>query len=469
MWVWRSLAVVLAASAASGAWAAEPEPSVSQPFPAPKRAAVITNPDWEHKPGPEDFSKYYPTGVDSTGVVIISCSVTDIGRLANCVVLSEFPEHKGFGEAALKISHFFQMKPKTIDGQPVAGGTFSTRIQFTYGAAPPRYLHPPTDAQLASVWPDKAKGQPAMVLLKCTITYKGRAEHCSVAKETPAGKGFGAAALKLAPQLAFMPARNGGSPVTSDAQFNLVFSLPTSRQTGVARFGEGSLALTNAPWRATPSAAEMRGAWPAAAAADIERGMAQLRCGFDADGALSGCTVFNEEPAKQGFGAAAMALADRFKLRDGAADPDSLPTMRITLPFTFANPKVGGQSPDRITQYNWIAFIDPDRMTSLYPAKASDAGVKTGRGVVDCVVAPDGALRGCAVSSEDPPGMDFGAAALAAIPSFATNPWTDDGRPAAGAKITVPIRFNESEPAPAPAAPPAAAAASAGAKGAGLP
>lgn len=458
------------AAAASAAWAAEP---AAPPAPNVSRtAAVITNPYWERKPSPDEFSNFYPAGANSTGVASISCSVTDVGRLTNCVVLNEFPEHKGFGQAALRIASLFKMKPKTVDGRPVAGGIISTRIRFGYaGSTPPRYLRAPTDAELAAVWPETAKGQPGFVVLKCTVTIKGAAEHCSVVQETPPGKGFGAAALRLAPRLSMAPALTGTSPITSDAQFTVAFHLPPPKQTGVADFGDGSLALTNAPWLATPSAMEMAAAWPATASADIERGMARLRCGFSADGGLAGCTIFNEEPAKQGFGAAALALAGRFQLRDGAADPASLATMRITLPFTFANPKMGGQSPNQITQYNWIAFIDPDRMTSLYPAEASDAGIKTGRGVLDCIVAPNGALTACAVTSEEPPGKGFGAAALAAITSFATNPWTDDGRPAAGAKIHVPIRFEEVEPEPAPAAPagspPTAASAPPAAKGAG--
>ena len=39
--------------------------------------------------------------------------------------------------AALKIAAFFKMKPTQIDGQPVAGGTFSTRFRFNNAGLTP--------------------------------------------------------------------------------------------------------------------------------------------------------------------------------------------------------------------------------------------------------------------------------------------------------------------------------------------
>ena len=59
--------------------------------------------------------------------------MTAKGTLAGCSVVSEDPPNFGFGEAALKISKFFRMKPKQIDGQSVEGGSFTTRIRFNLG------------------------------------------------------------------------------------------------------------------------------------------------------------------------------------------------------------------------------------------------------------------------------------------------------------------------------------------------
>ena len=127
-------------------------------------------------------------------------------------------------------------------------------------------------------------------------------------------------------------------------------------------------------------------------------------------------------------------------------DDRLLAKARIILPFAFTNPNLGAQAPEWLDQPNWISYIAEDRMTELYPAAASDAGIKTGRGVVICTVAMRGAMSGCTVESEDPPGKGFGASALAAISAFTANPWTNDGRPTDGAKVRVPIRFVEAEP-----------------------
>jgi protein TonB len=109
-----------------------PAPPPAPPAP-PAHVAVVTNPDWLHKPGPEEFAQYYPQRameLGKGGVVTITCTVTSKGTLTGCSASDEDPPNFGFADAALKISRFFRMKPKTLDGQPVEGGTFSTRIRF---------------------------------------------------------------------------------------------------------------------------------------------------------------------------------------------------------------------------------------------------------------------------------------------------------------------------------------------------
>lgn len=66
----------------------------------------------------------------------ISCVVNALGGLEKCMVSQESPRGFGFGQAALSIAPFFKMKPLTVDGAAVAGGTFSTTIRFNLPDAP---------------------------------------------------------------------------------------------------------------------------------------------------------------------------------------------------------------------------------------------------------------------------------------------------------------------------------------------
>jgi TonB family protein len=191
---------VAAVAAAGSAWAQAPAQATPANAPAASEGRLITNPEWLRKPGPEELSYYWPSGALTSGSVTLSCTVTEEGRLVDCRTSDEYPSGLGFGAAALKISQFFQMKPKMVDGKPVGGGAFSTHIVFNFAdhIELPRMLRQPTDSEIEAAWPERARGIPGSALLQCDVKGDGKPRNCWVKRENPPHLGFGAAALKLA-------------------------------------------------------------------------------------------------------------------------------------------------------------------------------------------------------------------------------------------------------------------------------
>ena len=71
----------------------------------------------------------------------------------------------------------------------------------------PRWLTRPSDADLARVYPRRARmrGQGGRALMKCKVTATGTMTACELLSEEPAGAGFGQALLLMAPSFSMTP------------------------------------------------------------------------------------------------------------------------------------------------------------------------------------------------------------------------------------------------------------------------
>jgi protein TonB len=78
-------------------------------------------------------ARYYPDRaqrLEVSGKAEISCQVLQTGKVTGCTVVSEDPSDQGFGDAALKLSKLFKMKPLSKDGVPTSGASVRIPIRF---------------------------------------------------------------------------------------------------------------------------------------------------------------------------------------------------------------------------------------------------------------------------------------------------------------------------------------------------
>ena len=80
------------------------------------------------------MAQYYPDRAErmnTNGRVVIRCTVSAKGQVTDCEVLSETPPDFDFGKQSVAMAkREFRVRPKTVDGTPVEGATFTKTITW---------------------------------------------------------------------------------------------------------------------------------------------------------------------------------------------------------------------------------------------------------------------------------------------------------------------------------------------------
>lgn len=339
----------------------------------------------------------------------------------------------------------------------------------------PDWLRKPTTNEMMAVFPAQAmkQGRSGKAVISCTVSTEGLLRDCTVVSETPAGAGFGAAARVLSSSFLMKPATRDGKPIEAKITIPINFTNladPQENENGhtgsriagndIAGRGAGydtSNTVRVFPvmaWAQAPTVAEIQAALDKKAGDRFADGKIVLQCKVaKKTGALGACTVMNSSPGMTDFAPVARSLTSKFR-----ADPQPLAEVKteimvnLTLSFPNMSSELWGKR--YLSRTQWIRQPEFDPKEKLFPREAAKAGLKTGSATVDCAIAANGDLTQCAVVNESQPGMGFGDMAKRIAMGFATNPWTDDGVPAEGAHVKLPIQMVNEDAVPATAAKP---------------
>lgn len=285
-------------------------------------------------------------------------------------------------------------------------------------------------SRLANYYPRESTDRsiPGDAEVLCTPDDRKGLKDCVAVSEAPVGMGFGRAAVKKVQVAWRMRPKRLKPMIQPDGR--LLFAVHFSPERRSTR-----PLIVHPTWAAAPGFDDMAAAWPAAAG-DLDAGAVTLRCAVGASGELRDCRVVAQNPQSSPFGEAALGLVDRFRLRPSRVAPTDTD---VVVSFSFLNPRSPAASVRKVSRPHWVDVSGLRGAFLPYPAAAAEAGVTAGVGVVDCLIADDGALTVCQIAREDPGGLGFGQAALFRATGLRVSVWTPEGRPVSGVRIKVPI------------------------------
>lgn len=292
---------------------------------------------------------------------------------------------------------------------------------------PPTWRRRPSAADIQEAYPQEAlaDGVGGQGVLICEVELDSTLSRC-VAPEPPKGYGFGAAALSLAASFRIRPETIDGEPVVHGLVVAPVRFDPPD-----------DASPPKVGWTASPTAAEVRAAMPRPGGKPATTGgRGVIRCTVTG-GLLSDCRPVGD--VTDPFSRAAIKLAPKFLLEKSFLNGKPVEGTIFDIPVMFDAPNT---TPPPAVLEDPVRFIRAPtnaQKNAVFPQAAKDHGVTTLAVTEACVVAPDGSLTRCRATREEPVGVGGAEAATRLVNAFQLPTWSSEGRPIAGAPVTVDI------------------------------
>jgi TonB family protein len=189
-----------------------------------RSVAMLNNPIWVKTAGYDDVLRAYPAKAPGMeGYAVAHCEVKSSGALAQCQVIKEDPEDKGFGKAAVKLASQFRVSPDWVKAPGHADLWVDVPIRFPAAAAAgnrtvatPYWVAGFDPDQALKLFPPEAATKGITTgrgIAKCVVEQDGSLSDCAPEPGDPEGLGFSDAAVRLASTMRMNPWTLDGEPV----------------------------------------------------------------------------------------------------------------------------------------------------------------------------------------------------------------------------------------------------------------
>ncbi|PXA84144.1 hypothetical protein DMC25_17100 [Caulobacter sp. D4A] len=259
----------------------------------------------------------------------------------------------------------------------------------------------------------KSKGLNGVAVVTCQSAER-RVWGCALTSETPAGEGFGPAALAMVKRYEVAPRTQA---VTGSRTITVQFVAPKVR---VVHAGGAEYV---APLEVEqPSQDALHAAWPAAARFSGLEGSVDLLCTVTLEGRAKDCGVLSQRSRAQDLGPAALSVAPLYRFQPGRRN--GVPVAMTTVVKVFfscdyrCRPFEGARYQPTLA---WRAAPSHADVLAAYPPSARQRGVK-GLVRLSCMADDEGRLQDCRVIAETVKGEGFGEAALGLASAFRLEP-----------------------------------------------